>query len=91
MPEVEVFYTFTWGGNRSRREGGGGERRNQSGRPKGKQGGKPGGKPKGRGQQGNRPQKNSGARVFSSKPDRKDKIDPDNPFAAALMGLKGKE
>ncbi len=83
-PEMEVFFTFTWGGNRGGRDRGG-DRRKQGGKPRGKQGGKPQ-----RGQKGGRPQKD-GARVFSSKPEKKDKIDPDNPFAAALMGLKNKE
>ena len=85
-PEAEVFFTFTWGGNRNTQERGG-ERRKPGGKPKGKQGGKP----QGRGPKGGRPQKDKGARVFSSKPEKKDKIDPDNPFAAALMGLKDKE
>jgi len=49
---------------------------------------KPGGKPKGKpGQRGNR---DTGPKTYQSRPDRKDKIDPDNPFAAALMGLKDK-
>jgi ATP-dependent RNA helicase SUPV3L1/SUV3 len=78
-PEIEVFFTFTWAPKRrpadqNRRREGGKPRK---GKPKGKPGGKPGGKP----------QK---AREFSARPARKDKIDPDNPFAAALMGLKDK-
>ena len=41
------------------------------------------GKPKGKGGQG------KGGQSFQAKPPRKEKpIDPDNPFAAALMGLK---
>lgn len=87
-PEMEVFFTFTWGGNRGARDRGG-DRRKQGSKPRGKPGGKQGGKPP-RGQKGGRPQKD-GARVFSSRPEKKDKIDPDNPFAAALMGLKDKE
>ena len=68
-PTTEVFYTFTWGGQR------------RSGKPQGK----PRGKPKGKG----RPQKGQNkARNFEARPPKKDKIDPDNPFAQALMGLK---
>ncbi len=77
--EAETFYTFTWGGNRNSR----GPRR-EGDKPRGK--GKPrkGAPNKGKGgDRGGRPQK------FSAKPPRREKqIDPDNPFAAALMGLK---
>jgi len=69
---VEVFYTFTWAGNR------GNQRR---GKPQGKGGGKPRGKARPQ-QGGNKP------RNFESRPQKKDQIDPDNPFAQALMGLK---
>ncbi|WP_227271631.1 helicase-related protein [Roseobacter weihaiensis] len=80
-PETEVFYTFTWG--RSARSGGAQNRRGKehaSGKgkagPKGKWGG-----PRG--------DKGKGTQKFSAKPPRPEKkIDPDNPFAAALMGLK---
>lgn len=78
--EMEVFYTFTWAGRAAKARGEG------RGKP---QGGKPrpkGGKPKGKG----KPRREEGAKSFSSKPAKKDKIDPDNPFAAALMGLKDK-
>ncbi|MDP5215789.1 helicase-related protein [Ruegeria sp. 2205SS24-7] len=83
-PEVEVFFTFTWGRNR---QAGRGPRRDQKqgrGAPRGgipqgkprKQGGKKGGPP------------NKGAKTFSSRPPKSEKpIDPDNPFAA-LMALK---
>ncbi|UWQ89398.1 disulfide oxidoreductase [Rhodobacteraceae bacterium M382] len=94
-PEIEVFYTFTWGRTR---QGGNprGQRRDAAGagkgagnKPQGKgrpRGGKPDGKPQGR--KGGRPQQ-QGAKTFSSRPPKKEKaIDPDNPFAAALMGLK---
>ncbi len=80
-PEMEVFYTFTWGGNRPNRQADGKPR----GKPQGKQGGKPRGKP-GQKDRGDKAQK------FQARPPRKEKaIDPDNPFAAALMGLKTKE
>ncbi len=78
-PEVEVFYTFTWAGNRGRRETGGR-----------KPGGKPRGKPQGKGPKGKRPERDK-AQNFEARPPRKDRIDPDNPFAAALMGLKTKD
>ena len=65
-------------------------------RPQGRKGGgKPrregggagsGGKPRGKG--GPRDQQ-KGAKTYSSRPPRQEKkIDPDNPFAAALMGLR---
>ena len=79
---IEVFYTFTWGGNRNRQRP-----PKAGGRPQGK-GGKPRGKgrPRGKGDQGNKPRK------FEARPPRKEKaIDPDNPFAQALMGLKSKD
>ena len=99
-PVMEVFYTFTWGGF-GRRQGGQGRRgqqgqgdrnarggdRKQGDKPRGK-GGPKGGKPKGRRDDrggGNKP------KTFQSRPPKKEKaIDPDNPFAAALMGLKDK-
>ena len=81
-PETEVFYTFTW--KRAARPAGAGGRRQGSDRPKGK--GKPGGKGKRGGPRG---EKDKGAQKFSARPPKSDKkIDPNNPFAAALMGLK---
>ncbi len=78
-PENEVFYTFVWGGNRGAR--GNPADRKQGSDKKPKPRGK--GKPKRRGE--------DGPRNFSAKPPRKEKqIDPNNPFAAALMGLKDK-
>ncbi|MDX1781112.1 MAG: helicase-related protein [Thalassovita sp.] len=88
-PEIEVFYTFTWGrraqGNRTRGKGRGqqdqGQARGGDKKPRGK--GKPRRDGKGRGPKG--------AKSFEARPPKKDKpIDPDNPFAAALMGLKDK-
>ncbi|WP_138933602.1 helicase-related protein [Roseovarius arcticus] len=86
--EPEVYYTFTWAA-RARRsnppagarpEGGArGKPQEARSKPRGK------GKPKG----GDRPAKSSEAKSFSAKAaPKKDRIDPDNPFAAALMGLK---
>jgi ATP-dependent RNA helicase SUPV3L1/SUV3 len=79
--EMEVFYTFAWGGRAAAKQGGrggdrnGGQNRNAN---KARKGGKPNA---GKGGDKQRAQK------FSAKPEKKDKIDPDNPFAAALMGL----
>lgn len=82
--ETEVYYTFTWAG-RARRSGPaaqGGRGKPQearTGKPRGK------GKPKGADRGG----KPSEAKSYSAKPaPKKDRIDPDNPFAAALMGFK---
>jgi ATP-dependent RNA helicase SUPV3L1/SUV3 len=100
--EMEVFYTFTWGGNRGgnrggqRRGAGGGKgRRDAAGGDRGPRGDRDqrggGGKgkgPKGKGG-GKGPKGDRGPKSFESRPPRKEKqIDPDNPFAAALMGLK---
>ena len=96
--ETEVFYTFTWAprprgnrpeGKRGRPERGQGERDGQSDRPRGGKG-KPGGKPGQKGRKGAKPQDQK-ARSFEARPPRREKpIDPDNPFAAALSGLKDK-
>ena len=75
-PEMEVFYTITWAPKRAPRPQAEkqGDRPARKGAPKGKRGGKP---------QGNK------AQNFSARPPKKEKaIDPDNPFAAALAGLK---
>ena len=87
-PELETFYTFTWGGQRgARRNVQRGEGDKSQGKPQGKFRGKPQGqKGKPRREQG----KPQGAQRYESKPRKKDVIDPDNPFAAALMGLKDK-
>jgi len=92
-PEMEVFFTFAWGGrrnqggNRGRGRGDRNERGGERGERKG--GGKPrgkGGKPRGDGKGRGGPK---GAKSFEARPPKKEKaIDPDNPFAAALMGLK---
>ncbi|MEM9130141.1 MAG: disulfide oxidoreductase, partial [Pseudomonadota bacterium] len=79
-PETEVFYTFTWGGNRGARAANDGHRQRPGSKPKGR-------KPqKGKG----KPRRDDKAKVFSAKPKKTKEIDPDNPFAAALMGLKDK-
>jgi ATP-dependent RNA helicase SUPV3L1/SUV3 len=75
--EMETFYTFTWARAPRRQQ-------NQGDRPKGK------GKPNPRGKKGQRDQdKGKKSQNFSARPPKAEKkIDPDNPFAAALMGLK---
>ncbi len=85
-PEVEVFYTFTWG--RQRQADRGPRREQRQGQPKGKPRGKPqDGRGKPHGKKGGKPQQ--GGKTFTARPPKKEKaIDPDNPFAAALMGLK---
>jgi ATP-dependent RNA helicase SUPV3L1/SUV3 len=95
VAETEVFYTFTWAprprapradtrGNRANRPAGekreAGEKRD-GGRPRGKPKGKPHGKGK---------REEPAKRSFEARPAKKDRIDPDNPFAAALMGLRDK-
>jgi len=66
-PEMEAFYTFTWGGRADRKP-------QQDNRRKPK--------PKGKGKQGG-----DQRQKFSAKPKAEKKIDPDNPFAAALAGF----
>jgi len=81
--EMEVFYTFTWArapraNTRPARTGD-----KPSGESRGK--GKPKGKPRG----ANKGARDDKAKSFSARPTKPEKkIDPDNPFAAALMGLK---
>jgi ATP-dependent RNA helicase SUPV3L1/SUV3 len=88
--ETEVFYTFTWAPRRAPR----GER--PKGRPhavKG-EGAKPeGGKPRREGKRPpkGKPRQEERPKAFESRPPKRDRIDPDNPFAAALMGFKVKE
>ena len=70
-PEMEVFYTFTWAGRAAR----------ENARPK-RDNAKPA---KGKGK---RPAKGGDERQkFTAKPKVENKIDPDNPFAAALAGF----
>lgn len=80
-PETETFWVFTWAGRaRTPRRPAG-----PDAKPRGKPRGKPKGKPRGKPGQGNK------AQSFSASPKPKEKkIDPDNPFAAALAGLKSK-
>lgn len=86
--EIEVFYTFTWARKAPPRKTGA-----PRGQQKGKPNAKPGGKPKGkRPPQAKGGNQNQGAKTYQARPPRKEKpIDPDNPFAAALMGLRDKK
>jgi ATP-dependent RNA helicase SUPV3L1/SUV3 len=78
-----VFYTFTWSrppraNTRPPRTG---DKPQGEGRGKGKSKGKPRG--------GNKGPREDKSKSFSARPPKPEKkIDPDNPFAAALMGLK---
>ena len=76
----EVFFTFTWA-PRPRKDTRP-QNKPQDARPKG-------GKPKGAKPKGKKPE---AKREFAAQasPRKSDRIDPDNPFAAALMGLKTK-
>ncbi|MGJ8544919.1 MAG: helicase-related protein [Sulfitobacter sp.] len=89
--EVEVFYTFTWNfapRRQSNPRRGGGNAASE-GKPRG---GKPQGKKGGPRKGGDKGERGGKAQNFSAKPPRREKpIDPDNPFAAALMGLKDKK
>ena len=77
-PEMEVFYTFTWGGQaRERRQQNKPQQDGQKRRPpKGKRGDK-------------KPKSESAKKFRAAPPKRKTEIDPDNPFAA-LAALKEK-
>jgi ATP-dependent RNA helicase SUPV3L1/SUV3 len=104
-PEIEVFYTFTWAGRGNRqnarqgqRQGQGqgqgqrqgqGQGQRQSGQQARGKDGEARGKGRGPRKSGGKPE-NKGPRKFSAKPEKSGKIDPDNPFAAALMGLRDK-
>ena len=82
-PDTEVFYTFTWGRVPAAKRA----QTAQGGKPRGKGG--QGGKPKGKGKGPRRDGDGGKGQNFSARPPRREKqIDPDNPFAAALMGLK---
>ena len=80
-PEMEIYYTFTWSPQRKARPAG---VQNQDKGAKSKSNKRKSGKFK----QGkaNQPRKPLQSRAPKSK-----EIDPDNPFAAALMGLKVQE
>ncbi len=75
------------GGRSGRGEGGRRNERGEGGWPKERGGGR-----NSKGGGGDRERGKGGPRIYSSKPEAdKDRIDPDNPFAAALMGLKDRK
>ena len=94
-PEMEVFYTFTWGGRpdraaRAPRPEGGqrrpqGQKRADGDAPRGDRKGGKG--PKGKGGKGGRRDEEHKPKSFEARPQREKKVDPDNPFAA-LAALK---
>jgi ATP-dependent RNA helicase SUPV3L1/SUV3 len=87
-PEIEVYYTFTWAPRAGRAaEGARAKPRKPQGqgKPGGKFAGKSGTKPGAKG----KPQDDRGKKP-AERPKKEERIDPDNPFAAALMGLKTK-
>ena len=89
-PEKEVFYTFTWGGfgNRGR---GRNARRDSGGKDAGRGAGRGPRKGQNKGARKGKAGAGDKARSYHARPPKKEKaIDPDNPFAAALMGLKDK-
>jgi len=92
-PEMQIFYTFTWAHRPARgpsKQGDATQRQGKrDGTQDGTQDGKRGGKPGNRRDNKPRPKPQQGAKTFSARPPKREKpIDPDNPFAAALMGLK---
>ncbi|SNY58988.1 hypothetical protein SAMN06297129_3664 [Pseudooceanicola antarcticus] len=98
--EQEVFFTFTWAGRAARQNRDGQRGRGRGGeRPQGEQrqgrgpkGDRPRGDRKGGKPKGDRKGGGNKAKTFeAAPPKKKDRIDPDNPFAAALMGLKTKD
>ena len=78
-PEKEVFYTFKWGRRPARRNGQRGADASKTNAGKKAQKRKPKSKQR---------SEASGPKKFQARPEKKQTIDPDNPFAAALMGLK---
>jgi len=82
--EMEVFYTFTWGARRPERIA---DAPRKNAKPRGKPQNDKGAKGKG----GKGPRRDTKAETFQARPPKHEKpIDPDNPFAAALMGFNKK-
>ena len=80
-------------GQAGKPQGRGDDNRREGGKPGGpRRDGAKGGKPRREGGKPGKPQGDHGkTKSFEARPPRKEKqIDPDNPFAAALMGLKQK-
>ena len=82
--EMEVFYTFAWGARRPERIA---DAPRKNAKPRGKPRNDKGAKGKG----GKGPRRDTKAETFQARPPKHEKpIDPDNPFAAALMGFNKK-
>ena len=82
--EMEVFYTFAWGARRPERIA---DAPRKNAKPRGKPQNDKGAKGKG----GKGPRRDTKAETFRARPPKHEKpIDPDNPFAAALMGFNKK-
>ena len=81
-PEIEIFYTFKWGRRPARRNAQRGADGPKANAGKKAQKRKPKSKQR---------TESSGPKKFQARPEKKQTIDPDNPFAAALMGLKTKD
>ena len=82
--EMEVFYTFAWGARRP-------ERIANAPRKNAKPRGKPQNDKGAKGKRGKGPRRDTKAETFQARPPKHEKpIDPDNPFAAALMGFNKK-
>ena len=82
--EMEVFYTFAWGARRP-------ERIADAPRKNVKARGKPQNDKGAKGKRGKGPRRDTKAETFQARPPKHEKpIDPDNPFAAALIGFNKK-
>ena len=82
--EMEVFYTFAWGARRPERIA---DAPRKNAKPRGKPQNDKGAKGKG----GKGPRRDTKAETFQARPPKHEKpIDPDNPFAVALMGFNKK-
>ena len=82
--EMEVFYTFAWGARRP-------ERIADAPRKNVKARGKPQNDKGAKGKGGKGPRRDTKVETFQARPPKHEKpIDPDNPFAAALMGFNKK-
>ncbi|MDE0851695.1 hypothetical protein, partial [Yoonia sp.] len=91
-PEMEVFYTFTWGGRATTTRQGGRPQQTQSDKPRGNDKPRSNDKPRGKGKPKGKPgagRDNNKPQSFQAKPRQEKAIDPDNPFAA-LAALKTK-
>ena len=87
-PDTEVYFTFTWAGRA--RQGGAPRGKGRGPKQQDRGAGRPDGK-RGKPRKGGKPPQDQGARTYQARPEKKDRIDPDNPFAAALMALKDKD